>query len=246
MAQHIVVARRSVGEFGQMQGSDLQGTGRPKRAMAVASSAAGLSARILAPQLGDLALAVEHVLVRQRHAGERAFACPRPHRRRPCARRERLVGFERDDAVGELVAGAQPVDRSFGRFRGSRLCLARMALASARAESVARSVIDLASRSRAPAEVIDIGAHRQLERDPAGGCRQDGRVRFGERASLGRHVEIGRPSRRTALLRAALWEVEAAMASLLARSREGEVQAAAYRRPGAETTQSKRGAAERR
>src|SRR5581483_11601874 len=49
----------------------------------------------------------------------------------------------------------------------------------------------LRSLDQDAAEVVDVGAEGQLERDPVRRLGQHGRVRLGRGAALGRHVEIG-------------------------------------------------------
>src|SRR5439155_16288897 len=63
------------------------------------------------------AFAVEHVLVRQRHAAERTLgAALGDGRIGGLGRGQRLVLFQGDDAVGELVAGLEAVDGGLRRL----------------------------------------------------------------------------------------------------------------------------------
>jgi hypothetical protein len=74
---------------------------------------------------GDLALAVEHVLVRQRHAGKRAlgraFGDCRVDGLGPG---ERLILLQRDDAEGELMRRAQALNRGRGGLEARHLLVA--------------------------------------------------------------------------------------------------------------------------
>ncbi len=117
VAQHIVVACRAVGELGQMQRGDVERAGLPESG----DDRGVLRGRLVVAQLGaparDPALAVEHVLVRQRHAGERARRCALGDGGvGGLGGGEGLVGLQRDDAVGELMRRAQALDGGRGRL----------------------------------------------------------------------------------------------------------------------------------
>ena len=130
--------------------------------MAVAVLGGRLVGADLGAPAGDLALAVEHVLVGQRHAGERPLGAALGDRRiGGLGGGQRLVGLERDDAMGQLVAGLQPLDGGLGRLDAGDLLVADgLGQARARRERPGRSWLGLLGEHAA--EVVDVGADRQL------------------------------------------------------------------------------------
>ena len=125
MAQHVVVPRRPIGEFRKVQRRDLQGTGRLE-----AGDGSGVrSGRFVGADLGApagyLAIAVEHVLVRERHAGERPLGAAFGDRGiGGLGGGQGLVGLQRDDAMRQLVAGLQAINRGLGRLDAGHLLVA--------------------------------------------------------------------------------------------------------------------------
>ena len=138
VTQHVVVPRGPKAKLGQMQGCDLQGAGHLEAGDSGSSSVAGRSARMRAPQLAILPLRSNMSLCAR---GTPASGPPGGAGRDCSVGRlgccQRLVGLERDDAVGQLVAGLELLD---GRLVASTLdtFLSRMALARPRADSAAR------------------------------------------------------------------------------------------------------------
>ena len=191
MAQHVVVPRRPVGELGQVQRRDLQGAGGLEAGDGGGVGGGRLVGADLGAPAGDLALAVEHVLVGERHAGERPLgAALGDGRIGSLGGGQGLVGLQRDDAVGQLVAGLQALDGGLGRLDAGDLLVADGLRQAPRGES-GQVGHGLASCGEHAAEVVDVGAERQLQRDPARRARQQRGVRLGGGAALGRHVEIG-------------------------------------------------------
>src|SRR6056297_2419039 len=117
VAEDVVVADRSIGEFGQVQRRDLVTAGSLEAGQYGRILSGRLVRMYVAPPAGNLALPVEHVFVGQRDAMQRAEVA---------SVFQGLVGggcgvkgfvlVDRDDGVALLVGGFQPDEGGFGRL----------------------------------------------------------------------------------------------------------------------------------
>ncbi len=124
MPGDVVVPRRPERELGEMQRGDLQRAGflqaREHRRI-VLGCVLGMDLRTPG---GDLALAIEHVLVRERHAVERQLVLALfDFRVDGLGGLQRNVAFEAHEAVRHLVRGLEPVDGFLGRLDARDLLL---------------------------------------------------------------------------------------------------------------------------
>ena len=191
MAQHVVVPGRPVGELRQVQRRDLQGAGRLEAGDGRGVRRGRLVGADLGAPAGDLALAVEHVLVRQRHAGERPRgAALGDGRIGGLGTGQRLVGLQRDDAVGQLMAGLQALDGGLGGLHARHLLVADGLRQAPRGESgqVGHGLAPCVRARRKSSTSAPIGSSSAMR--PAVWRQQRG-MRLGGGAALGRHVEIG-------------------------------------------------------
>ena len=172
VTQHVVVAGRTEGELGQMQRRDLQRAGALKRAMTVASCGGGLvGADTWRPSWRSCPCGRTCPCGPAARRRVALWRCRRRWRRRSLGGGKRLVGVERDDAVGELVAGRKPLDGRLGRLDARDLLVADGLRQAPRAESC-RARSWLGRWREDAAEVIDVGAERQLRGHLGLPCRR--------------------------------------------------------------------------